>query len=225
MSLKIAILASGSGSNAQAIIDKINSGSLDATVNLVFSNRPEARVLERAKKANIAHAVIDHNEYPDRIVFDRKIAKLIHDHDCDFVVLAGFMRILGKEFLQEFQGRIVNIHPALLPSFPGTHGINDALNYGSLITGVSVHFVEEKMDSGPLIIQGALPILPGESLEALSKRIHAVEHRIYPQALQWFAEGRINLIDKRHVVLKPGNKRILPLESLCLINPPLEQGF
>lgn len=225
MALKIAILASGNGSNAQAIIDKIKAGILDASINLIFSNHPDAYVLQRAKDAGLPYAMLEHHAFPDRKSYDIAIAELIKQHDCQLVVLAGYMRILSSAFLEIFKGQVLNIHPALLPSFPGTHGARDALEYGVKITGVSVHFVEEQMDSGPLVIQAALPVLQNETEEELLGRIHRLEHRIYPQALQWYAEKRLRLQDDRHVCLLPGRHKQLEPEADFMVCPPLEEGF
>lgn len=225
MALKIAILASGNGSNAQAIIDKVNAGILDVSINLIFSNRPDAYVLERAKKADLPSAMLDHRSFPDRKSYDLAIAELIKQHDCELVVLAGYMRILSSSFLEIFKGRVINVHPAILPSFPGTHGVRDALDYGVKITGVSAHFVEEQMDSGPIIIQAALSILQNETEEELLAKIHQLEHRIYPQALQWLAEKRLQLHDDRHVALLPGKRKQLKPEGAFIVSPPLEEGF
>lgn len=224
MALKIAILASGSGTNAQAIIDKIKAGVLNASVRLIFSNKKNARVLCRAVNENIPAEWLDIKDFRDRVSYDRAVLKLLAQHGCEAAVLAGYMRLLSGEFLKEFAGPVLNIHPALLPSFPGVHGISDAFEYGARLTGPSVHFVEEKMDAGPLIIQAALPVRQDENLDALEGRIHALEHRIYPQALQWLAEGRLKL-SGRKVLLQKGKSGILPPEDGALIWPPLEEGF
>ena len=224
MPLKIAILASGSGTNAQAMIDKAASGVLDVDIRLIMSNRPGAGVLERARKAGINCTVLDHKEYPSREAHDAAIAEALKASGAEYVVLAGYMRLLTPVFLEAFAGRVLNIHPALLPSFPGAHGGADALAYGVKLTGCSVHFVEEEMDAGPLIIQAAVPVNAGEPLETLMPRIHALEHRIYPQALQWLAEGRIRR-EGRQVFLAPGSaKRVRP-DGDFFVWPPLEVGF
>ena len=224
MALELAILASGSGSNAQAIIDRVASGALDARIRVIISNNPGAGVLDRARRAGVPCAIIDHRAYADRKDFDASLAAAVRESGADFVALAGFMRMLGSEFLQAFPQRVVNLHPALLPSFPGVRGGADALAYGVKISGCSVHFVEEKMDSGPLIIQAAVPVSAGESLEDLMARIHVMEHRIYPQALQWLAKGRIS-VRGRQVGLAPGDSPLAPQDGPWLVWPPLEEAF
>lgn len=224
MALKIAILASGSGSNAQAMIDKARQGILDVDIRLVVSNRPGAGVLERAKKAGIPATLIDHGDFADRAAHEAQLIEKIRQSGAEYVALAGYMRLLTPLFLEAFQGRVLNLHPALLPSFPGTNGGKDALDYGVKLTGCSVHFVEEDMDAGPLIIQAAVPVSAGEELETLMQRIHALEHRIYPQALQWLAEGRISRAG-REVFLAPRRGKIQQPDGHWLVWPPLEEGF
>lgn len=222
--MKIGILASGVGSNAQAIIGKIKEGALKADVGIVLSNRSGARVLEMAAGEGIPHAAIERKDYQSRAEHDAAMAAILQERGCEVIVLAGYMLVLGRKFLETFPNRVINIHPALLPSFPGTEGAANAQKYGVKITGVSVHFVEEEIDSGPLIIQAALPCKTDEPLEALKQRIHALEHRIYPQALQWLAEGRISL-NGRHVVLAPAAKKLAQPSPESLVWPPLEAGF
>ncbi|MDO5484108.1 MAG: phosphoribosylglycinamide formyltransferase [Desulfovibrionaceae bacterium] len=224
MPLKIAILASGSGTNAQAMIDKAAAGLLDVDIRLVCSNRPGAGVLERAARAGLPHLALDHKSFADRASYDARLAEVLLEHGADYVVLAGYMRLVTAAFLEAFAGRVVNIHPALLPSFPGVHGGADAQAYGVKLSGCTVHFVEEQMDSGPVIIQAAVPANAGEDLDALMNRIHAMEHRIYPQALQWLAEGRIS-IQGRQVHLAPSTRPAITPDGPWLVWPPLEQGF
>ena len=224
MPLKIAILASGSGTNAQAMLDKAAAGVLDVDIRLILSNRPGAGVLERARKAGVACVVLDHTEYSTREAHEKAVVEALKASGADYIVLAGYMRLLTPVFLEPFAGRVLNIHPALLPSFPGTHGGANALAYGVKLTGCSVHFVEEEMDAGPLIIQAAVPVNAGEPLETLMPRIHAMEHRIYPQALQWLAEGRIRR-EGRQVFLAPGSARPLRPDGDWFTWPPLEEGF
>ncbi len=225
--MNIAILLSGFGSNFQAIQDKIESGALKARICLVASNKPEARGLERARAAKLATWAEPHQSYPDRESFDAALGNALEAAGAELIVLAGYMRLLSKSFLERFKGRVINIHPALLPSFPGVHGAADAVAYGVKISGVTVHFVEEIMDSGPVIIQAAVPCVPGESADDLQARIHKQEHRIYPQAIQWLAEGRISLKgeNSRMVHLAPGKAAPAPAESGALVYPPLEEGF
>nr|WP_296983119.1 phosphoribosylglycinamide formyltransferase [uncultured Desulfovibrio sp.] len=224
MPLNIAILASGSGSNAQAIIDKAAAGVLDANVCCIICNRPGAGVIERAAKAGIACVVLDHKAYPDRESYDRAVVQHLQKYDARLVVLAGYMRLLSPVFLDAFSGRVINIHPALLPSFPGVHGGADALEYGVRISGCTVHFVEEKMDGGPVIIQAAVPVNPGEDVDDLMQRIHAMEHRIYPQAIQWLAQNRISVWG-REVHVAPGSAVATVPDGQWLVYPPLEEGF
>ena len=227
MALNIAILLSGFGSNFQAIQDKIESGALDASICLVASNKPDARGLERARAAGLATWAEPHQNYPDRAAFDAALGDALEAAGAELIVLAGYMRLLSKDFLERFKGRVINIHPALLPSFPGVLGAADAVAYGVKISGVTVHFVEEIMDSGPVIIQAAVPCIPGEAADALQARIHKQEHRIYPQAIQWLAEKRISLGGEngRVVHLASGKTAPAPAELGVLVYPPLEAGF
>lgn len=222
--LKIAILASGAGTNAQAIIDKIEAGVLDAEIVLLIANRPGAPVLDRAERRGIPALLIDHTLYADRESFDLAMLRPLAASRCELVVLAGYMRLLSARFLNEYRDRIINIHPALLPSFPGLRGAADALAYGVKLTGPSVHFVEKEMDRGPLIIQGAVPCDASDDLESLSRKIRGVEHRIYPQAIQWLAQGRIRR-EGRRVFLADADVAKAPPEPETLIWPPLEAGF
>lgn len=224
MALKIAILASGSGTNAQSMFDKIRAGLLDVEVRLVISNRPKARVLERARQAGIPVLELDHKAYPDRETFDSVLAEAIRRSGAELIVLAGYMRLLTPGFLEAFTGRVVNIHPALLPSFPGVHGAADARAWGVKLSGCTVHFVDEEVDHGSVIIQAAVPVFAGETAEELQQRIHAMEYRIYPQALQWFAEGRIR-VEGRDVYVLPGRRPRLAPDRDWLVWPPLEEGF
>lgn len=224
MPLKLAILASGSGSNAQAMLDKAAQGILDADIRLIVSNRPGAGVLERAARAGVPCALVDHADFSDRAAHEAALIAAIRQSGAEYVALAGYMRLLTPLFLEAFAGHVLNIHPALLPSFPGTHGGRDALEYGVKLTGCSVHFVEEAMDAGPLVIQAAVPVNAGEKLETLMGRIHALEHRIYPQALQWLAEGRIKR-QGRQVHLAPASRKVVRPDGQWLAWPPLEEGF
>ena len=224
MPLNIAILASGSGSNAQAIVDKAAAGVLDVNVCCIICNRPGAGVIKRAAKAGIACVVLDHKAYPDRKSYDSAVVQHLQEHGAELVVLAGYMRLLSSVFLEAFSGRVINIHPALLPSFPGVSGGADALEYGVKISGCTVHFVEEKMDGGPVIIQAAVPVNPGEDLNELMQRIHAMEHRIYPQAIQWFAQNRISVWG-REVHVAQGTAAPAATDGQWLVHPPLEEGF
>lgn len=230
--LQLAVLASGNGSNFQAILDKIGEGHLQAQVRLLLCNKSNAYALERAKAAGIPSLFLDPADFvdadgkPDRPSFDMAMVQAIKAAGADTVALAGYMRLLTSGFLEAFAGRVINIHPAILPSFAGLRGAADAQAYGVTITGCTVHLVDEKVDHGAIIIQAAVPSIQGESLEELKNRIHAVEHRIYPQALQWFAEGRL-YEEGRTIRLKAAvpEKECIISDGSWLVQPPLERGF
>ncbi len=227
MPLDLAVLVSGSGSNLQAIIDKVEAGVLAARIRLVLANNTQAFGLERAKRHGIPHLGLDHRNYPTREAFDRRMVEAIRQAGADTVAMAGFMRLLTPVFLQAFPGRVLNIHPALLPSFPGVHGQADANAYGVKLSGCTVHFADELMDNGPVVIQAAVPALAGEPAESLAARILALEHCIYPQALSWLSEGRLRVQD-RHVFLAPapdGERPLAPASGAYLASPPLEAAF
>ncbi len=227
MPLKIAILASGNGSNAEAIFNKIEQGHLEAEVVLVISNRPKAGVLQRAQKRNIKTLELDHTEFSDRESFDKHLVTQLKKHEAELVILAGYMRILSPYFFSEFADKVINVHPALLPSFKGAHGARDALDYGVKLSGCTVHFVNEDIDSGAIIAQAAIPIYEGESSHDLQKRIQSLEYRIFPQVIQWFAQKRI-VKEHSFVRLLPSTNskaKILENAEGGLFNPPLEQGF
>lgn len=227
MTLQLAVLASGNGSNLQAILDRIADGALDARLRLVLCNKPEAYALTRARLADVPHLSLTPAEHPDRESFDAAMAAAIHAHGADTVALAGYMRLLTPGFLAAFPGRVVNIHPALLPSFPGLRGAADAQAYGVTLAGCTVHFVDEQMDHGAVIVQAAVPVHPGEPLDALKARIHAMEHRIYPQALQWLAEERLGQEGRVVRLARRGDGK--PVSGVpdgpWLVWPPLEPGF
>ncbi len=226
MPLGIVILASGSGSNAQAIFEHIAKGTLDAKVNLVVSNRPQATVLERAKKFGVPTLELDHTAYDSRESFDLALVQALKNYHVDLVVLAGYMRILTASFLDAFAGKVINVHPALLPSFVGAHGAKDACAFGVKVSGCTVHFVEEEVDHGPIIAQAVLPVLANDDETSLQKRIQSMEHRLYPQVLQWFSEGRV-LVKQRQVHILPAKNHnvISSTADTHLIWPALEDGF
>ncbi len=201
--MRLGALISGSGTNLQAIIDASTSGLLDADVAVVISNHEEAYGLERARKADIPAVWIDRTAHSTFSAYNTGIRDVLVDHEVDLVVMAGYMRLLGAEVLDAFSDRVVNIHPALLPAFPGPSGIKDAFEYGVKVTGVTVHFANEKFDDGPIIAQEAIEILPEDTFASLEARIHEVEHRLYPTALQWLASGR--------VIIEGRKTRILPM--------------
>lgn len=217
--LPIGVLASGSGSNLQSIIDHIEQGRLDAVIRIVISNNPDAFALKRAEKHGLPGMVIRHQDYPSREEFDRKMAETLVDAGVELVVMAGFMRVLSPLFLRMFPRRVINIHPALLPAFPGLHGQKQAFDYGVKFSGCTVHFADEGVDSGPIIIQAVVPVLDTDTDETLAQRILREEHRIYPQAIQFYADGRIE-VENRKVRIKD----MPSLPSPALHNPPLA-GF
>lgn len=224
MALPIAVCVSGSGSNLQSIIDRIEDGTLDAEIRMVLSNKQGAYGLERAERHGIPTQVVEHSQFPSREEFDREMVGIIKKAGAEAVILAGFMRILTPVFLNAFPDRVLNIHPALLPSFPGVHGQCDAADYGVKLSGCTVHFVDEKMDHGPIIIQAAVPARPGEGGDELGARILKLEHRIFPQAIQWLAAGRLK-IKGRHVRLEGSEEPKAETGEQWLVNPPLEAGF
>jgi len=195
--VNIAVLCSGSGTNLQAIIDKTKSGYIPAKIALVVSDNEYAFALKRAKKAFIETLVLDKKDFKTREDFDKEIIKNLKKKNIELVVLAGFMRLMSPYFIKEYRNRIMNIHPALLPSFKGTHGIKDALEYGVKVTGPTVHFVDEKLDNGPIILQKALEIRDGDTEESLLKRVHGEEHKIYPEAIKLFVEGKLKIEGRR----------------------------
>lgn len=189
----IVILISGRGSNMEALIAARDAGRLPVNIAAVISNRPEAKGLETAAKAGIVTHFVDHKGFAGREAFDAALAECIDQFSPDLVVLAGFMRILTERFVRHYEGRLMNIHPSLLPSFPGLHTHQRALAEGVRIHGCTVHFVTPTLDHGPVIIQAAIPVLDGDDEDALAARILVQEHRIYPQAVRWFVEGRLHL--------------------------------
>lgn len=195
--LPLGVLASGSGTNLQAILDACGQGRIDAKVAVVVTNVPGARAFERAQAAGVPAVCHDHTAFGDRGAFDAAIAETLRAHDVELVVLAGFMRLLGPAVLEAFPGRIVNIHPSLLPAFPGLHAPEQALAKGVRITGCTVHLVDAGTDTGPVLAQAAVPVHPGDDAAALQARIQREEHRLYPQVLQWIAEGRLARDDGR----------------------------
>jgi len=193
VTLRLGVLVSGSGTNLQAILDAVAAGSLDATVAVVVSNVPGVRALERARAAGAPVAVIEHGAYATRAAFDAAVVDALRAHGVDVVVLAGFMRLLTPVLLGAYPHCIVNVHPALLPAFPGVHSQGQALAYGVRVTGCTVHFVDEGTDTGPIIAQAAVPVLEDDDEEALRLRILAREHALLPRVLQWIAEGRVTV--------------------------------
>ena len=190
-----AVLISGSGTNLQAFIDEVAAGQLDLDLSVVLSNRPDAAGLERARKANIEVECIRHQDYPERALFDAALNETLDKYQPELIVLAGFMRILTPTFVSHFSGRVLNIHPSLLPKFPGLDTHQRAIDAGEKWHGSTVHFVTEELDGGPAIIQGRVPVMPDDSAAKLAARVLAVEHRIYPEAARMFAAGRLECRD------------------------------
>lgn len=189
--MRLGVLISGSGTNLQAIIDASKDRRLDADVAVVISNQQAAYGLERARRAGVPAVWIDRTAYDTVAAYNRAILKVLTDHEVDLVVMAGYMRLLGTEVLYAYPNRVLNIHPSLLPSFAGANGIRDAFEYGVAVTGVTVHLANERFDEGAIIAQRPVIIEPEDTLESLEAKIHAVEHEIYPAAIQLFAEGRV----------------------------------
>lgn len=218
MSITLAIMASGKGSNCRAVLEAIKSGRLDARAAVILSNKPDAGVLEVAREYGVPSFAKSHKDFPDREAFDSEFARVIREAGADTVVLAGYMRILTPGFVQAYSGRMVNIHPALLPSFSGPKGASDALAYGVRLSGCTVHFVDEIADHGPVIIQAAVPVSSEEDETALMPRIHAMEHIILPQALQWLSEGRLRIKDRKVSLLCKKKQNFLPATGATGIN-------
>jgi phosphoribosylglycinamide formyltransferase-1 len=191
MSCRTAILISGSGTNLQSFIDKVAADELHLDLCLVFSNRPDAFGLERAKKAGVPTACIEHGDFATRESFDRAVAAILDEYEPQLIVLAGFMRILSPWFVQHYEGKIINIHPALLPKHPGLNTHQRALDAGDKWHGSTVHFVTEELDGGPRILAGRLPIDQNETAEELMHRVQAIEHQIYPEAAGLVGSGRV----------------------------------
>jgi len=189
--LRVGVIISGSGTNLQAIIDEIDAGNIPARIAVVLSNKGDAYGLERARNHGIPAFHVDPKAQESFGHYNTALRDKLLEHDVELVVLAGYMRLLGVEVLRAFPGRVVNIHPALLPSFAGAHGVPDALAYGVKVTGVTVHFADEEFDTGPIILQECVPIHEGDTEETLFPRIHEVEYRIYPRAIKLYAEGRL----------------------------------
>lgn len=197
---RIVILVSGYGSNAQAIIDACESGEINGEVVAIISNKPDAYALERAYQHNIAAHSLSHQDFIDRESFDHRLLTFINRYQPDLLVLAGFMRILTTNFVAQFSGRLLNIHPSLLPKYTGLNTHQRALNNGDEEHGCSVHFVTAELDGGPVVLQSKIRILPNDNAELLAKRLAICEWRVYPLVLAWFCDGRLQLIDD-HVIL------------------------
>ncbi|HSD10781.1 MAG TPA: phosphoribosylglycinamide formyltransferase [Candidatus Binatia bacterium] len=214
--LSLGILASGSGTNLQAIIDAIENGQVPAEIRVVVCNRPGAKALERAERHGLPIEVVDHKAFPSREAFDERVVDVLRKKEVELVCLAGFDRLLSPVFVRAFPERILNIHPALLPAFPGLHAQRQALDYGVRIAGCTVHIVDEKTDHGPIVIQAAVPVYSDDTADSVTERILAEEHRIYAEAICLFAEDRIRVEGRRVRILEEE-----PLADRALVNPAL----
>ena len=212
--LRVAVLVSGHGSNLQALIDACAAQQYPAEIVLVISNVPTAYAIQRAMAAGLAVKVIDHRGFATREQFESALLRELAESRVELVCLAGFMRVLSPNFLKSFKGQILNIHPSLLPAFPGLHAPRQALLHGVKITGCTVHFVDEATDGGPIVVQAAVPVLPGDTEATLADRIHVEEHRIYPMAVRWVASKLVSSEGRRTIVeAKPA------ISGLSLFNP------
>ena len=203
MSIKLGVLISGSGTNLQAIIDRIADGTIDASIELVVSSRSDAYGLLRAQAAGIQTLTMDKSFYDEDFTADRIIASEMRSRGVDYILMAGYMRMVHDPLLAAFPNRIVNIHPALLPSFKGAHGIQDAYNYGVKVTGVTVHFADNRYDCGPIIAQRALAVEEGWTVDELEAEIHKIEHVLYPEVVGLLAAGRVHVRDNGTVEIAP----------------------
>lgn len=220
--IKLAILASANGTNAQAIIEAVRAGRLDADVKVVLTNKEDAGVIERAHKLGVPVEIIPSKGHRNRAEYDALVVDALKKYDVDTIALAGWMRILSEVFVNAYEGRILNLHPALLPSFKGATAIVDAYEHGVRITGCSVHLVTPELDAGPVIIQAGVPV--NGTVDELEAQIHRMEHRIFPQALQWFAEGRIR-VEGHKVYVAPAGHNVKKTDYIegCLVSPALEE--
>ena len=204
----IVILISGRGSNMEAIVRAAQKEAWPAKITAVISNRPDAGGLDFARSHGIQAAVLDHRAFKDRASFDAELVQLIDSFELDLVVLAGFMRILTGDFVRHYAGKLLNIHPSLLPLFPGLHTHEQALAAGVSEHGATVHFVTEALDHGPMVIQAKVPVLPGDSADTLAQRVLKQEHVIYPRAVRWFIDNRLSIRDNQ-VIVSPAEAQIL----------------
>jgi phosphoribosylglycinamide formyltransferase-1 len=205
---RIVLLISGRGSNMEAIVQRCAAEGWPAQVVAVISNRPQAKGLEFARAHGIATRVVDHKQYALRSDFDAALAAAIDAHEPDLVALAGFMRVLGTEFVEHYAGRLLNIHPSLLPAFPGLHTHRGAIEAGCKLAGATVHFVTAQLDHGPIVMQSVVPVRPGDDEATLAARVLATEHVIYPQSIRWFVEGQLSLEGGR-VLQRAGASQLL----------------
>lgn len=199
---KFSVFASGNGSNLQAIIDAVKAGEIKAELALVFSDNRKAFALKRAEEAGIKTLVLEKKDYATPQSFERDIVIYLKEHEIDFIVLAGYMKILSPFFVREFPNKIINIHPSLLPSFKGIHGIKDTFTYGCKVAGITIHFVDEKMDHGAIIAQETIPVHDDETLESLTERVHQLEHQSYPKIVRLFADGKLKIKGRKVKILE-----------------------
>lgn len=202
---QIAVLVSGRGSNLQAIIDAVASGALAATIAVVVSNRRDAAGLTRAREAGVEAVFLDPRQYADRLTYDQALADLLQARSVELICLAGFMRLIGKPLLQAFPNRILNVHPSLLPAFPGLEAQRQALEHGVRVSGATVHLVDAHLDAGPIVLQAAVPVLDTDTAETLAARILVEEHKLYPRAIQIVLDGGWTLDGRRFV--RPSRSR------------------
>lgn len=211
--LKIGVLISGSGSNLQAIIDRIDQGTLDAEIVLVISSRPDAFGLTRAEKVGIPTLALNREVYQDAPAANKRIADALKEVGAEYVIMAGYMRKLTNEVLDAYPDKVVNLHPALLPSFKGAHAIEDAFTFGVKVTGITVHFANEDYDKGPIIAQRAVEIREDDTLESLETRIHEAEHELYPEVISLLAQQRVHIDSETRTVHINPETRTVPIES------------
>jgi len=214
---KLGVLVSGSGTNLQSIIDSIKNGYINnAEIATVISNNKDAYGIVRAKKAGIDTDIIEHGNFPTREEFEKKLIETLEKYNVDYVILAGFMRVLTKFFISRFKNRILNIHPALLPSFPGVDAQKQAFDYGVKFSGCTVHFVDEGTDTGPIIVQAVVPVINNDTEETLKKRILAQEHKIYSYAIKLLTEDKLTIVGNK---VKVKDENIVNLKDIFIINP------
>ncbi|MCA1797494.1 MAG: phosphoribosylglycinamide formyltransferase [Geobacteraceae bacterium] len=217
--LRLGVLASGGGTNLQSIIDACSAGDIDAQIVRVICNNPNAGALQRAERAHIPNCCINHRDFDTRTAFDAAVISQLQQDRVELVILAGFMRIVGADFIRAFTHRIMNIHPALLPAFPGLNVQKKALEYGAKFTGCTVHFIDADVDTGPIIAQAVVPVFDDDTEESLSARILEQEHRLYPHAIQLFAAGALK-VEGRRVLIDPAYANTGKFHASALINPP-----
>jgi len=218
--LRLGVLVSGRGSNLQAIMDAATAVKIDATVEVVISDRPQAQALDHARRNRVPAIYLNPKDYPNREKYDEAVVDLLRKHQVDLVILAGYMRLITSRLIGPYKNRIINIHPSILPAFSGLHAHRQALEWGVRISGCTVHFVDESMDQGPIIIQAAVPVFDGDTEETLAVRVLEQEHRILPQAIQYFAEQRLE-VSGRRVILKSAQK----MTGAETVSPMIEIGL